>query len=85
VTHLEGENLVKTEWALATETSLEEKRGELAECLRLLEAAETTVVERTLWAQRAEKLRADLAAQLDLIRVSRWVKLGRKFGLGPNL
>jgi SAM-dependent methyltransferase len=85
VAHLEGENLVKTEWALATETSLEEKRGELAECLRLLEAAETTVVERTLWAQRAEKLRADLAAQLDLIRVSRWVKLGRKFGLGPNL
>jgi hypothetical protein len=85
VTHLEGENLVKTEWALATETSLEEKRGELAECLRLLEAAETTVVERTLWAQRAEKLRADLAAQLDLIRQSRWVRLGRKFGLGPNL
>jgi hypothetical protein len=57
----------------------------LAECVRLLEAAETTVVERTLWAQRAEKLRADLAAQLDLIRVSRWVKLGRKFGVGPNL
>jgi SAM-dependent methyltransferase len=85
VAHLEGENLVKTEWALATETSLEEKRGELAECLRLLEAAETTVVERTLWAQRAEKLRADLAAQLDLIRQSRWVRLGRKFGLGPNL
>ena len=85
VTHLEGENLVKTDWALATETSLEEKRRELAECLRLLEATETTVVERTLWAQSAEKLRADLAAQLDLIRQSRWVRLGRKFGLGPNL
>jgi ubiquinone/menaquinone biosynthesis C-methylase UbiE len=85
VTHLEGENLAKTEWALATVASLEEKSRELAECVRLLEAAETTIEERTLWAQRTEKLRADLAAQLDVIRVSRWVKLGRKFGLGPNL
>ena len=85
VAHLEGENLAKTEWALATVASLEEKSRELAECVRLLEAAETTTEERTLWAQRTEKLRADLAAQLDLIRVSRWVKLGRKFGLGPDL
>jgi hypothetical protein len=85
VTHLEGENLAKTEWALATVTSLEQKASELAECVRLLEAAETTVEERTLWAQRTEKLRADLAAQLDLIRQSRWLKLGRKFGLGPDL
>ena len=69
----------------ATEASLEEKSRELAECLRLLEAAETTVEERTLWAQSTEKLRADLAAQLDLIRKSRWVRLGRKFRLGPNL
>lgn len=85
VTHLEGENLAKTEWAMATVASLEEKSRELAECVRLLEAAETTVEERTLWAQRTEKLRSDLATQLDLIRQSRWVKLGRKFGLGPNL
>jgi ubiquinone/menaquinone biosynthesis C-methylase UbiE len=85
VTHLEGENLAKTEWALDTVARLEEKSRELSECVRLLEAAETTVEERTLWAQRTEKLLADLTAQLDLIRVSRWVKLGRKFGLGPNL
>ena len=85
VAELEGDNLVKTEWALATVASLEERSRELVECVRLLEAAETTVEERTLWAQRTEKLRADLAAQLDLIRKSRWVKLGRKFGLGPDL
>lgn len=85
VTSLEGENLTKTKWALDTVARLEEKSRELSECVRLLEAAETTVEERTLWAQRTEKLLADLTAQLDLIRVSRWVKLGRKFGLGPNL
>lgn len=85
VQQLEGDNLVKTEWALANVATLEEKSLELAECVRLLAAAETTVEERTLWAQRTEQLRADLAAQLDLIRVSRWVRLGRKFGLGPSL
>jgi ubiquinone/menaquinone biosynthesis C-methylase UbiE len=85
VTYLEGENLARTEWALATVASLEEKSNELSECVRLLQAAETTVEERTLWAQRLERSRAELAAQLELIRVSRWVRLGRKFGLGPNL
>jgi ubiquinone/menaquinone biosynthesis C-methylase UbiE len=83
--HLEGENVAKTEWAQATEARLQESFHQLAECVRLLEAAEDTVVERTLWAQNTEKLRADLAAQLDLIRKSRWVRLGRKFGLGPIL
>ena len=85
VTQLEADTQVKTEWALATAASLEEKSHELVRCLELLEAAETTVEERTLWAQRTEKLRADLAAQLDLIRQSRWIRLGRKFRLGPSL
>jgi ubiquinone/menaquinone biosynthesis C-methylase UbiE len=85
VAHLEGENVAKTEWAQATEARLQESFLQLAECVRLLEAAEATVEERTLWAQRTEKLREDLAAQMDLIRTSRWVRLGRKFGLGPNL
>lgn len=87
VNELENENRVKTEWALATEARLTQElevRGrELAECVRLLETAETTVEERTLWAQRIEAEREKLASQLNLIRASRWIKLGRKFGLGP--
>jgi hypothetical protein len=83
--HLEAENVAKTEWAQAAEARLQESFQQLTECLRLLEATEATVVERTLWAQRTEKLREDLAAQMDLIRRSRWVRLGRKFGLGPIL
>ena len=85
VIQLEADTQVKTEWALATAASLEERTNELMRCLELLQAAETTVEERTLWAQRTEKLRAELAAQLDLIRQSRWIRLGRKFGLGPSL
>lgn len=89
VIELEKENAAKTEWALETEArfskEIEAKCRELAECVRLLEAAENTVVERTLWAQRTEAARAELAAQLNLVRISRWIRLGRKLGLGPDL
>jgi hypothetical protein len=43
------------------------------------------VVERTLLAQRYEKQLAELRAQLDMIRQSRWLKLGRAAGFGPKL
>ena len=87
VNELEIENQAKTEWALATEArfmqELEARGRELAECVRLLETAEATVEERTLWAQRVEAQREKLEAQLSMIRASRWIRLGRKFGLGP--
>ncbi|HYL78685.1 MAG TPA: methyltransferase domain-containing protein [Bryobacteraceae bacterium] len=64
---------------------LEARCRELAECVRLLDTAEATVTERTQWAQRAEAQRQELAAQLNLVRASRWLKLGRKLGLGPDV
>jgi ubiquinone/menaquinone biosynthesis C-methylase UbiE len=89
VAQLEAENRAKTEWALDTEARLTKelnaKCNELAECVRLLETAEATVEERTLWAQRAESQRQELEAQLSLVRASRWIKLGRKLGLGPQI
>jgi SAM-dependent methyltransferase len=87
VNELETENRDKTAWALATEArllgELEARGRDLAECVRLLETAEATVEERTLWAQRVEAQREKLEMQLSMIRASRWIKLGRKFGLGP--
>ena len=87
VNELETENQTKTEWALATEArfmqELEARGRELAECVRLLETVEATVEERTLWAQRVEAQREKLEVQLSMIRASRWIRLGRKFGLGP--
>jgi len=85
VAHLEEENRAKHEWALNTGQALDAKARELFECVRLLETAEATVEERTRWAQRVEAQRQELAAQLNLIRASRWVKLGRKLGVGPVL
>jgi len=61
----------------------EQHRKELAACVKLLETAESTVDERTLWAQAAEAQRQELLGQLNMIRASRWWKLGRKLELGP--
>jgi len=85
VMRMEQEDQVKSEWARKTSQELEAKCRELGHCVSLLDAAEGTVVERTVWAQTAEAARAQLAAQMEMIRQSRWVKVGRTVGLGPDL
>ena len=85
VARMEQEDRVKTEWARKASAELEAKCRELAECVRLLDTAEATVCERTEWAQTAEAQRATLAAQLEMVRASRWVKMGRTVGLGPEV
>ena len=82
---MEQEDQIKTEWARKASAELEAKCQELAHCVGLLDAAESTVRERTIWAQTAEAQRAELAARLEMIRASRWVKVGRTVGLGPDL
>jgi len=85
VSRMEHEDQVKTEWARKASAELEAKCQELAHCVSLLDAAEATVRERTVWAQTAEAQRAELAAKLEMIRASRWVKMGRTVGLGPEI
>jgi ubiquinone/menaquinone biosynthesis C-methylase UbiE len=82
---MEQEDQIKTEWARKASADLEAKCQELAHCVGLLDTAEATVRERTVWAQTAEAARAQLAAQMEMLRQSRWVKLGRTVGLGPDL
>jgi ubiquinone/menaquinone biosynthesis C-methylase UbiE len=81
---MEQEDQVKTDWARQASAELEAKCQELAHCVGLLDTAEATVRERTVWAHTAEAARAELAAQIEMIRASRWVKLGRTVGLGPG-
>lgn len=89
VAELEEENRQKTAWATELETrftaDLAARASQLAEAVRLLDAAEQTVVERTEWAQRLNRELNQLHAQLAMIRQSRWIKLGRTVGLGPRL
>jgi hypothetical protein len=83
------DNRQKTQWALDTETRLTEairlKCEELAEAVRLLDRAEATVAERTVWAQSLQTRLEAMERQLHMIRESRWLKLGRAVGLGPQV
>ena len=85
IAELEAENAEKTRWALETGARFEEKGGELAQCVELLHQAEQTVSERTAWAQQLKLQVYQLEKQVILMKESRWVKLGRRFGLGPDL
>jgi SAM-dependent methyltransferase len=89
VAELEEENLRKTAWAVDTETrltaDLASRAEHLAATVRLLDAAEATVIERTEWAHRLEAELTHLQTYLAMIRQSRWVRLGRTVGLGPRV
>jgi len=78
----------KTRWATglneeiinarrALEALGDEMHQRLSEAIRAIDAAESTVVERTRWAQ-------DLDARLNAFEASRWVRLGRQLKLGPT-
>ena len=88
VRELEKDVTEKANWALDTErrltAELEAKQNELVEAVRLLDQAEATVEERTRWAQNLNQRLQSADAQLAMIRASRWIKLGRKAGLGPR-
>jgi SAM-dependent methyltransferase len=89
ITELNEENRRKTDWALDIEKSLtaqvEQRTKQLAEAVRLLDIAEATVVERTDWARRLDAQLQETIAQLEMVRQSRWLKLGRQLGLGPQV
>jgi SAM-dependent methyltransferase len=87
VAALEEENREKTRWAVDTETRLtaeirqQEKELELA--VAALHRTEQDLEERTAWALRLQEEGRQLERQIALFRASRWVRLGRKVGLGP--
>ncbi|MEO8595303.1 MAG: methyltransferase domain-containing protein [Candidatus Solibacter sp.] len=86
---LEAENREKTKWAQDTEVRLTAEIKQLAEqhatVVAALEQTEADLQERTQWALRLEEERRQLEGQLTMVRASRWIKLGRKVGLGPAL
>ncbi len=57
----------------------------MLDCIQSLDKAEATVIERTEWAMRLNIEVQRLTALLEMVRASRWIKLGRQVGLGPEL
>lgn len=64
---------------------LARKVEELGRAVELLHASEGEVETRTAWAQSLEKENAALRERLDAAAASRWMKLGRKLNVGPDL
>jgi chromosome segregation ATPase len=89
VSELDEENRKKTQWALDTEqrlgAELQAKLEELAQCVEYLHQAEATVDARTRWAEELQVRTYELERQVQFYRTSRWVRLGRRVGLGPKL
>jgi SAM-dependent methyltransferase len=86
---LEAQLAAAIAWGQKTETELfeqlEASRAEFAKCLELFHQAESTIEERTLWAQSLEIEIKNLNAQLESFRGSKWIRLGRSIGLGPKV
>lgn len=82
---LEADLEAKIEWARGTEKRLEEQIADKKKAVEALHKTEKELEERTTWAQRLDEERSRLEGQVTLYRSSRWVKLGRKVGLGPEV
>jgi len=83
VKDLEEDIRAKTRWAHDIETSLKGKIEELVKAVEALHRTEKELEDRTAWALRLQDEARRLGEQVTLFRESRWVKLGRKVGLGP--
>ena len=82
---LEADVRAKTEWARERDAAVQTQTAELVKAVDALHQTEKELADRTEWAQRLDQEVAELGKQLTLVRGSRWMKLGRKIGLGPDL
>ena len=86
---LEAENREKTQWALDTEARLtaeiRRQTDELSKSVEALNHTEEELRLRTEWAQQLDEEKRRLEEQIAMVRGSRWVRLGRKVGVGPAL
>jgi len=89
IVELEADVRTKAQWAIDTETrltvELTAKAEELAKCVAMLHENETLVEERTKWALDLQKQVEALETQVSSVVGSRWYKMGRTLGLGPEL
>jgi SAM-dependent methyltransferase len=89
VAGLEEENREKTRWALETDArltaQLRARAEQLARTEEDLRGARQELAERSGAALRLQEEIRGLEGLLAVFRASRWVKLGRKVGLGPAI
>ena len=89
ISELEEDIAAKTSWVRDTEERLSAEieiyKEQLVQSVELLRETEANLEERTKWALDLEKMKTDLEASMNLVKASRWFKMGRKIGLGPEI
>jgi SAM-dependent methyltransferase len=85
IAEVEADVRAKTQWAQDVEADVRKQTADLVRAVEALHHTEKELEERTAWALRLQEEANQLGQQLALVRGSRWVKLGRKVGLGPVL
>ncbi len=84
---LEKDVAARTQWAMDVETRLkaevDKQTAELVHAVEALHHTEKELHDRTAWALQLQEEARKLDEQVTLFRSSRWVKLGRRVGLGP--
>ena len=78
---LDAERVAAIDWGRTNEAELEKSQTGFTKCLELFREAEVTIEERTHWAQSLDAENAGLRAQLEAIRESKWIRLGRSIGM----
>jgi SAM-dependent methyltransferase len=85
VAELEEDIREKVRWAMDLQTRLAAEIDDRQPVLDALHHTEKELEERTAWALRLDEEKRQLEQQLAMLRASRWVRLGRRFGLGPEI
>lgn len=96
VADLEKDLRQKTQWAIDLETRLtaevDQQTAALVRAVEALHAVEAELESRTHWAQNLQaevdslqRLAGELKGKMALYQQSRWVRLGRRIGLGPGV
>ncbi len=98
ITELEAELEGHLAWGRNNEQQLEQANAhikkldaeiaraatQLAEYQKKLDEAEALVIERTHWAQNEQQQREAAEAKVAAVEASRWIRMGKAFGLGPK-
>ena len=83
VTALEQENRESTQWAIGLNAEVQKQMADLGQAVDVLHQTEKELEERTAWALRLSEEARLLEHRVAGFNMSRWVRLGRKIGLGP--
>jgi SAM-dependent methyltransferase len=87
IARLETDISAKTHWARDVEKTLtaevQKQTADLVKAVDALHHTESVLEERTAWALRLQEETNQLSQQIAVVRASRWIKFGRKVGLGP--